>query len=121
MALEQIPGNLDLKLVQGDDLNLLFNLPFDTTGYVFSTSVQEINSTTTISILTSSTVQSSILSILYVTFLASITNNFVPISNNDSHDINIGNSSIWKIRYIDNNGLTRTFISGYLEVVEIIE
>jgi hypothetical protein len=120
MALEQVPGNQDIKLVKGDDLSLQFNIPFSCSGYTFTTTVYD-SSGTSYSILTSSTVQSSILSIVQTTFYASVTSLFTPVSSNDSHDINITNSSYWKMVYIDNNSFTRTFISGYLEAVEIVQ
>jgi hypothetical protein len=120
MALEQIPGNLDLKIVKGDDLILQFNVPFSVSGYTFITNVYD-SSGTTYSILTSATVQSSILSIVETTFYASTTSKFTPISENTSHAINITNSSHWKMVYVDNNNYTRTFISGYIEAVEIVQ
>jgi hypothetical protein len=120
MALEQVPGNLDIKIVKGDDFICQFNVPFSTSGYTFITNVYD-SSGTTYSILTSASVQSSILSIVQTTFYASVTSLFTPISNNDSHNINISNSSYWKMSYIDNSNLNRTFISGYLEAVEIVQ
>jgi hypothetical protein len=120
MALEQVPGNLDLKIVKGDDLSLQFNVPFSCSGYTFTTTVYD-SSGTTFSIVTSTSVQSTILSIVQTTFYASATSLFTPISNNDSHNINITNSSYWKMVYVDNNNFTRTFISGYLEAVEIVQ
>jgi hypothetical protein len=119
MALEQVPGNLDLKLVKGDDFNISFNIPFDATSYVWATTIYD-SSGTSYTIPTTCTVQSSILSIVRTTFLASTTSKLTPISDNDSHAINISNSSYWKIKYVDSTSLTRTFISGYLEVVEIV-
>jgi hypothetical protein len=119
MALEQVPGNQDIKLVKGDDLSLQFNIPFDALGYTFTTVVYD-SSGTSYSILTSCTVQSSILSIVQTTFHASVTSLFTPVSSNDSHDINITNSSYWKMKYVDGSNKIRTFISGYLEVVEIV-
>jgi hypothetical protein len=120
MALEQVPGNLDLKLVKGDDFICQFNVPFSTSGYTFITNVYD-SSGTTYSILTSASVQSSILSIVQTTFYASTTSLFTPISSNTLHAINISNSSYWKMSYTDNSNLVRTFISGYLEAVEIVQ
>lgn len=120
MALEQVPGNLDLKLVKGDDFICQFTLPFDATGYIFTTNVYDISGTT-YSILTSKSITSSVLSTVQTTFYASITNIFTLVSINDSHAINISNSSYWDMKYVDNYGLIRTFISGYLEVVEIVK
>jgi hypothetical protein len=119
MALEQVPGNLDIKLVKGDDFICQFNVPFDASGYTFTTTVYD-SSGTSYSILTSASVQSSILSIIQTTFYASVTSLFTPISDNDSHAVNITNSSHWKMRYSDGSSLIRTFISGYLEAVEIV-
>jgi hypothetical protein len=120
MALEQVPGNLDLKLVNGDDFICQFNIPFSTSGYTFITTVYD-SSGTTYSILTSNSPQTSVLSIVQTTFYASITSLLTPVSSNDTHDINITNSSYWKMTYIDGDGLFRTFISGYLEAVEIVQ
>jgi hypothetical protein len=119
MALEQVPGNLDLKLVKGDDFNISFNIPFDATSYVWTTSVYDLSGTT-YSIITSASVQSSILTIVRCTFHASVTSLFTPISDNTSHAINITNSSYWKMKYVDSTNNIRTFISGYLEAVEIV-
>jgi hypothetical protein len=120
MALEQVPGNLDLKIVQGDDLILQFNVPFSCSGYTFVTTVDDPTATTSFSIVTVCSVQSSISSIVQTTFYASITSLLTPISENTSHAVNITNSNTWKMKYTDNNNLIRTFISGYLEVVEIV-
>ena len=120
MALEQVPGNLDLKLVKGDDLPLSFNVPFDATGYTFTTTIDDPNAITSISILTTCTTQSSILSVVKSYFVASVTSLLTPVSDNTSHAINITNSTTWKMKYADSNGLIRTFISGYIEAVEIV-
>ena len=120
MALEQVPGNLDLKLVKGDDFICQFNIPFDCSGYIFATIIDDPNAATSISVLTSCSVQSSILSIVQTTFYASVTS-LLTVSDNTSHSINISNSTNWKMKYTDNNNLIRTFLSGYLEAVEIVQ
>ena len=120
MALEQVPGNLDLKLVKGDDFICQFNIPFDCSGYTFTSTIDDPNAVTSISVVTSCSVQSSILSIVQTTFYASVTSLLSPISENTSHAMNITNSNTWKMKYTDNTGLIRTFLSGYVEAVEIV-
>jgi hypothetical protein len=80
--------------------------------------IEEVFLATTISVPTTVVVQSSVLSDLQISFLSSITS-VLTSSDNDSENINITNSNYWKTKYVDNSGLKRTFISGYLEKKEI--
>jgi hypothetical protein len=113
--IEQIPGNQDLRIVKGDDFPISFSAPFNASGFTFTTIAYYENTSGT-SILTTCSVQSSILSIITVNFQASVTNNFTSISYNKNHSLNY-EPFYWKMKYIDNGGLTRTFIDGLLEVL----
>jgi hypothetical protein len=108
MSLEQIPGNLDLKMVKGDDFICQFNVPYNASGYTFTTNVYETNDGIHV-IPTSMAVQTSVLSIVQASFYASITSLFDSVSGTARHN--------WEMKYIDDVGLIRSFISGRLEVI----
>ena len=108
MALEQIPGDLDIKLAKGDDLILQWNIPFNIAGYTWDMHVHLTNEGP-VSIPVVATASTSVLGILHTTFYASTTSVFADTSNGDKHS--------WILKYVDDEGLTRSFIAGLLEVV----
>jgi len=44
---EQVPGRLDIKMAQGDDLSILIDFDIDLTGYTFAASTVETDASTT--------------------------------------------------------------------------
>ena len=44
----QVPGALDIKIAQGDDLSILLDFDIDLTGYTFEAKVDETDAGTTV-------------------------------------------------------------------------
>ena len=107
-TLEQVAGIMDIKVSQEDDLIFTFQLPFNASGYSWFLTAHEYNGVDH-SIPIISSVQSSILTYLQATFYASVISSFDISSANKEHS--------YKLKYIDDNGLSRRFIEGALEVV----
>lgn len=108
MAVEQLPGDCPLKLVQGDDFIIQFNLPFDITSYTWECKVHKRNANT-ISVPIAASVTSSVLGVIQTSFYASITSILDTTIPNEEHS--------WYVRYTSDQGLQRTLLSGILEVV----
>jgi hypothetical protein len=108
MGIEQIPGDCPLKLVQGDDLLLSFNIPFDVSGYTWQVTAHHVNEGN-INIPFNTSVQSSVLSIIQTNFYSSITSLLDVTTNNKFHS--------WHMVYTDINNLVRTLIAGTIEVI----
>jgi hypothetical protein len=106
ILLEQIGGQCDIKLVHGDDWIPQFTVPFDTTGYTFTTSVFLNGSTTAIDILTTHT-PGSVSSVIQCSFYGSTTTIFGTTNPAFLHS--------WKMDYLDDQQLVRTFLAGTLE------
>jgi len=104
--LEQVPGTLNLKFVAGDDLSVVCNVPFNASGYTWITTAHKENEGS-INIPVTASVQTSILTIVTSIFYASTTSSFVT-TNGISHS--------WKLKYTDNVGLIKTFITGTVSV-----
>lgn len=45
---EQVPGRLDIKIAQGDDISILLDFDIDMTGYTFTSNVVETDASTTV-------------------------------------------------------------------------
>jgi hypothetical protein len=108
MGVDQIPGDCPLKIVQGDDLLLSFNIPFDISGYTWTVQAHHVNEGN-INIPFNTQVQSSVLSIIQTNFYSSITSLLDRTENNKYHS--------WVMSYVDTNDLVRTLITGTIEVI----
>lgn len=106
ILLEQIGGQCDIKLVHGNDWIPQFTVPFDTTDYIFTTSVFLNGSTDAINIPTAHT-PGSAQSIIQCTFYGSVTTVFGITQQAFLHN--------WKMDYLDDQQLVRTFLAGTLE------
>ena len=104
---EQIPGELDISVVQGDDLSIQLTQASNFSGYTFIATVHQLHgglitcSTALVSSASSSTVQ--------VDFSASVTSSLSVTTNEGAHN--------WKCVYTDTNGLTRTWVKGAFTVL----
>lgn len=108
MSIQQIPGDCPIELVKGDDLILQFNIPFDITDYVWTSYVHLANEGD-VHLSVAATPTTSVLGVLQIPFYASVTTTFANTSNGDTHS--------WVLKYVDDAGLVRSFISGVVEVL----
>jgi len=104
---DQLPGELDLTVVQGDDLNIQLSVDENLSGYTFVASVHEINGTTQ-TVTTALTTATSI-STLQVSFPASVTSALAVTGSDGAHN--------WKAVYTDPSNLTRTWVKGAFTVL----
>jgi hypothetical protein len=107
---DQLPGELDLTVVQGDDLNIQLSVDENLSGYTFVASIHELHGTT--STVTTALTTSSSLSTLEVSFPASTTAALSVTGNEGAHN--------WKAVYTDPLGLTRTWVKGAFTVLTSI-
>jgi len=104
--LEQVGGPCDIRIVHGNDYIPQFTVPFNSSGYTFITSVTLNNTTDEINIPTVHTTGSAS-SVIQCTFYASTTTIFGTTQQAFLHS--------WKMDYLDDQGLKRTFMAGTLE------
>lgn len=106
-TLDQSPGELDLTVVQGDDLNFQLSVDENLSGYTFVTTVHEIHggNTTASTVLSSGTSTSTV----QVTISASMTSALSVTTNEGAHT--------WWTVYTNPSSLTRTWVSGTLTVL----
>jgi len=100
---EQLPGECNIKIVQGDDLSLQFTAADNYSGYSFVATVHALHGgeTTVQTALTASASSSTVA----VTFPATTT---AALAVTDSAE----GSHNWKLVYTDLSNLTRTWIKG---------
>lgn len=106
--LEQVPGTLNLKFPAGDDVNIKFSMDFNASGYTWIVTAHKENEGS-ITIPVAASVQTSVLTIVQATFYASTTTNFVTTGGDIMHS--------WKMKYEDDAGLVRTFLSGTVSII----
>lgn len=104
---EQLPGELNLTVVQGDDLSIQMTQASNFSGYTFIATVHELHGG--ITTCTSSLVSSASSSTVQVDFSAALTGALAVTTNEGAHN--------WKCVYTDVGGLTRTWIKGTFTVL----
>ena len=104
---KQIPGALDITIVQGDDLNLQFSVDENLSGYSAVTTIHHLHGSSE----SITTVISSGTALSYVQFdiSASVSSAFDVTTNEGAHN--------WKTVLYDTSGLTRTWIKGAFTVL----
>jgi hypothetical protein len=104
---EQIPGVLDITLVQGDDATFQFSADVNYSGYTFISTIHELHGgeVTCQTVLSAGTSTSTV----QVTFPASVTSALSVTSDEGSHN--------WKLVYTDTSSLTRTWVKGAFTVL----
>jgi hypothetical protein len=109
MAIEQVPGTETIKLSQTDDMFFTFNIPFTNIAlYTFTLTVQEYNEGSFVipTVLNQTSTSAGTLQAL---FYASTTSLLGVTAPDRLHT--------FKLKYIDDNGLSRRFIEGAVEVI----
>jgi hypothetical protein len=104
---DQLPGELDLSCVQGDDLNIQLSVDENLSGYTFIASIHELHGTT--ATVTTALTTGSALSTLQVSFPASVTSALAVTGKDGAHN--------WKAVYTDPAGLVRTWVKGAFTVL----
>ena len=102
--IEQLPGYRNIKLVQGDDLDLQIRVPFDILGYTWAVTAFRHNSGA-VTIPVSASATSSTLGVIQISFQASITSAFEVAEHS------------WEVKYVNTSLKTRTLIAGALGVL----
>ena len=100
-TLEQLPAVLDINVIQGDDLNVQFNVDENLSGYTFIAFVRQLNGST-ISVMTS-LITSALASTLQLDFTKAITKD-LPLATHR-----------WWVEY-EASSLVRTYIGGAFTV-----
>jgi hypothetical protein len=106
-TIEQIPGELDLTVVQGDDLAVVFTIALNLSGYSTLTSIHPINADTNVTV-SSVIVASASSSTITLTVPATTTSNLSVSDDEGSHT--------WRMVLVDTSSLTRTLIKGAFTV-----
>lgn len=106
-SLEQIPGDLDITVVQGDDYNLQLSVDENYSGYTFVTTIHPIHGSTLSATTTLSA--GSAVSTIQISFTATTTSSLDVTTDEGSHT--------WRLVGDDVSGLTRTYVSGDLTVL----
>ena len=106
-TIEQVPGELDLTVVQGDDLALVFSIALNLSGYSALTSIHPINATSNTSI-TTVIVASASSSTITLTFPATTTAALDVTGDDGPHN--------WRLTLVDTGSLTRTLVKGAFTV-----
>ena len=103
---EQIPGRLNIKLAQGDDLSILLDFDIDLTGYTFESKVVETNGTETVITVAETDLSAGQITL---TMTDTLSEALTATSNNTFHS--------W---YLDrtNAGSQRRYLSGDFEVIK---
>lgn len=104
---EQIPGELDITVVQGDDLSIQLTEAVNFSGYTFITTLHELHGSTVS--CTTTLVASAATSTVQVDFHASVTSVLAVTTNEGAHN--------WKCVYTDTSSLTRTWVKGAFTVL----
>jgi hypothetical protein len=104
---EQLPGELDVEVVQGDDLNIQLTADVNYSGYTFVSTIHELHGGT--KAVNTVMVASASSSTIQVTFPATTTAALAVTTDEGAHN--------WKIVYTDVSGLTRTFVKGAFTVL----
>jgi hypothetical protein len=107
-TIEQTPGELDLTVVQGDDLNLIFSIDQNLSGYSTITSIHPINAASNTSV-TSTIVASASSSTITLNIAATTTAALDVTGEDGAHN--------WKMVLVDTGSLTRTIIKGSFTVL----
>lgn len=106
-TVEQIPGELDITVVQGDDYSIQLTEAVNYSGYTFIANVHELNGG--LSTCTTSLVSSAASSTVQVDFPSSLTSALAVTGSDGSHN--------WKCVQTDTSGLTRTWVKGAFKVL----
>jgi len=106
-TLDQSPGELDLTVVQGDDLNFQLSVDENLSGYTVVATVHEIHGSnaTASTVLSAGTSTSTV----QVTITASATSALAVTTNEGAHT--------WWVVYTDPSSVTRTWVRGTLTVL----
>ena len=102
----QVPGSLNIKLAQGDDLSILLDFDIDLTGYTFESKVVETNGD-----LTTITVVETNLSTGQIT---------ITMTDTLSDALSITADETFHSWYLDrtNAGNQRRYLAGDFEVIK---
>ena len=104
---DQSPGILDIKLVQGDDMNIQFSVDENLSGYSALTTLHHYNGST--ETLVTPISAGSALSYFQFDITASVSAAFEVTTSDGAHN--------WRTVLIDDAGLTRTWVKGGLTVL----
>ena len=106
-TIEQLPGDADITVVQGDSLSLQFTVATNYSGYTFVATVHELHGTesTASTVLTASASSSTV----QVDFASAMTGLLAVTTNEGAHN--------WKLVQTNLSGNTRTWIKGAFTVV----
>jgi hypothetical protein len=104
---DQSPGELDLVVVQGDDLNIQLSVDENLSGYTFVTTLHALHggNTTAQTVLSSGTSTSTV----QISFPATTTAALDVTGDEGAHN--------WWTVYTDTSSLTRTWVAGSFTVL----
>jgi hypothetical protein len=105
---EQLPGDLNIDLVQGDDFTMQLSADVNYSGFSFITTVHPLHGTTPVTAQTVLSAGTST-STVQVTLTAAQTAALAVTNDEGAHN--------WKIVYTDTSNLTRTWVKGELTVL----
>lgn len=114
----QLPGDLSLQFVKGDEVNVALNLQRNVTGYAFSTYIYDSATTTTgggfgsISGVGATVVQPT-LGIVN----ASTGSLVLGLSETQTAQLDTAGSYRWYLRWVAPGEITRTIVSGSVTAV----
>jgi hypothetical protein len=104
-TLEQLPGPLPIKLVDGNDLSFKIDWATDTSAYTFTAFITPVGSVTTPVVITITPINA-----LVGTYTASVTKTLLaPLAMNVNHKWRLDRTS---------GGITRTMLAGEFYITD---
>lgn len=106
-TIEQVPGELDITVIQGDDLSIQLTEAVNYSGYTFVASVHEINGADITA--QTSMITSAAASTIQIDFPSTLTEALAVTTDEGSHT--------WRCVYTDLATATRTWVGGAFTVL----
>lgn len=113
----QLPGDMPLEFVSGDELGFLLDFNADVTGYSYQAVIYEYSTTSTFTSPSGVTTAGSIVATFLVTPIdESLGKVNLSLTESQTAALTTGGKYRWFFRWVTNGGVTRTVLSGKVTV-----
>jgi hypothetical protein len=113
----QLPGTLNIALVNGDEFGMLADLSIDTTGYTWTAAIYEATTSVTIANPTGVTTQGSTATSFTVTDVNAAAGQLnLSLTETQTTALDPGKVYRWYLRGVSPALVTRTYLAGVLRV-----
>lgn len=115
-TIQQIPGVLDISLVEGDEFSWSVRIDRDLTGYTLSTGIYNASLVTPTNI-TSPTFTSSVATTAATSTTPAVTRTTVVLTLTEAQTdlLDAGGNYRWWMKWVSPGGVTRTIVSGQID------